>query len=284
MKKIILSADSTCDLSNELIQKFNIDIIPLHITLGEKTYEDSVNIDRQFIFDYYDKHKVLPTTSAPNLAEYMEHFEKYNSEEYDVIHFSISSALSSSYQNSVIASQEFDNVYAIDSKNISNGIAMLILKAYEKVQEGMQAEDIYNYINSIVGKSQVSFVVDSLLFLKEGGRVSALAALSANLLNIRPSIKSYSEKDGSLNVLKKYRGNRGKVYLKYFSDLFSNTDNIDDENLFIVHSGLLDEEIQDIKQEVSKRITFKNIYVNEAGCTISSHCGKNTMGIVFMEK
>lgn len=284
MKKIVLSADSTCDLSSELIQKFNVDIIPLHITLEDKTYEDSVNIDRQFIFDYYDENKVLPTTSAPNIIEYEEHFRKYNREEYDIIHFSISSALSSSYQNSVIASQGFDNVFTIDSKNISNGIALLILKAHEKIKEGMSAKEISDYINSIVGKSQLSFVVDSLLFLKEGGRVSALAALGANLLSIRPSIKSYSEKDGSLDVLKKYRGNRGKVYLKYFKDLFENKERIDDENLFIIHSGLLDEEIEDIKQEVSKRVNFKNIYVNEAGCTISSHCGKNTMGIAFMVK
>lgn len=284
MKKIILSADSTCDLGEELIKKLNIDIIPLHITLGEKTYRDSIDIDRQFIFDYYDQNKVVPSTSAPNIGEYIEHFSKYDKDKYDIIHFSISSALSSSYQNSVLAKSDFNNVYCIDAKSISIGIAILIIKAHDLIKEGKSSAEIYDEIQKTIPKVNISFVVDSLLFLKEGGRVSALQAFGANLLNIRPAIKAFTETNGTLDILKKYRGSRLKVFEKYINDLFKNIDNIDNKYVFVAHSGLPNEEFNFALSKIKEKMKFENIFITQSGCTISSHCGKNTIGISFIEK
>lgn len=280
MKKIIISSDSTSDLGEELINKYDIQIIPLYVNLDGKEYKDGVDMNPDMIYAYHDEHGVLPTTSAPNVNDFIKHFEKWNSDEYDVIHFSIGSSLSSSYQNSFIASQNFDNVYCIDSCNLSTGIGIMIIEACRLRDEGLSTKEIYDRIIELRPKINTSFVVDSLLYLKEGGRASALQAMGANLLNIKPSIVVINEKQGAMEIGTKYRGNTKKVLTKYIKDLLENNDNIANDVAFITHSGTSDENLEFVRAEVAKYKKFENLYITRAGSTISSHCGYNTIGVI----
>lgn len=281
MKKIILSSDSTSDLGDKLIQLHNIHIIPLYINLDGKEYRDGVDINPDMIYEYHDNHGVLPTTAAPNVKDYLDHFKKWDKNEYDIIHFTIGSSLSSSYQNAAIVAEELGNVYVIDSYNLSTGIAILILEAAKLRDEGLPANEIFNRVCDLRNKVNTSFVVDSLLYLKEGGRVSALQAMGANLLNIKPSIIVRNDNHGAMDVGPKYRGNTLKVLQKYVNELFDNSDDIDEEVAFITHSGSTDENLEFVKNEVAKYKNFKNIYITRAGCTVSSHCGYNTIGVIY---
>lgn len=284
MKKIIISADSTCDLSPEFISEHEIAIIPLHIILDGKEYKDMVDINPEFILDYYDKHDMLPTTAAPNIGDYIQHFSKYDKEEYEILHFSIGSALSSSFQNSQLAASEFDNVTCIDSKNLSTGIGMLILQAVRLRDQGQNLNHIHQNILDMIDKVKVSFVVNSLEFLKEGGRVSALAALGASVLSIKPSIKVYTEEDGKLDVGKKYRGNLKKTLSSFVADQMKDNENIDNKTLFITHSIIDNDYIRLVLEEVNKYQKFDNIYITDAGSTVTAHCGKSTVGLIYKEK
>lgn len=281
MKKVILSSDSTSDLGDKLIQKHDIHIVPLYIHLDGKEYKDGIDINPDMIYEYYDKHGVLPTTSAPNIKDYLDHFKKWNMDEYEILHFTIGSSLSSSYQNASIAKEEFENVHVIDSYNLSTGIAMLILEAAKLRDMGMSAEEIFEKVCELKSKIKTSFVVDSLLYLKEGGRVSTLQAMGANLLNIKPSIIVKNDKYGAMEVGPKYRGNTLKVLQKYISELFSESNDVDEEVAFITHSGTTNKNLEFVKHELSKYKNFNNVYITRASCTVSSHCGYNTIGVIY---
>lgn len=281
MKKVILSSDSTSDLGDKLIQMHDIHIVPLYIHLDGKEYKDGVDINPDMIYEYHDKHGVLPTTAAPNVKDYLDYFKKWNKDEYEIVHFTIGSSLSSSYQNATIAAEELGNVYVVDSYNLSTGIGLLILEAAKLRKEGMSAKQIFDKVCDLRSKVMTSFVVDSLLYLKEGGRVSALQAMGANLLNIKPSIIVRNDQFGAMDVGPKYRGNTLKVLQKYISELFNESDDVDDEVVFITHSGTTEENLEFVKHELSKYKNFKNIYITRAGCTVSSHCGYNTIGVLY---
>ncbi|MDO4604638.1 MAG: DegV family protein [Helcococcus sp.] len=281
MKKVILSSDSTSDLGDELIQMHDIHIVPLYIHLDVKEYKDGIDINPDMIYEYHNKNGVLPTTAAPNVKDYLDHFKKWNKDEYEIIHFTIGSSLSSSYQNALIAAEELENVYIVDSYNLSTGIAMLILEVAKLREKGISAEQIFNKVCDLRSKIVTSFVVDSLLYLKEGGRVSTLQAMGANLLNIKPSIIVRNDKYGAMEVGTKYRGNTLKVLQKYISELFNDAKNVNEDIAFITHSGTTEENLEFVKNELSKYKNFKNIYITRTGCTISSHCGYNTIGIIY---
>lgn len=281
MKKVILSSDSTSDLGDKLIQMHDIHIIPLYIHLDGKEYKDCIDINPDMIYEYHDKHGVLPTTAAPNVNDYLDYFKKWNKDEYEVVHFTIGSSLSSSFQNATIAAGELENVYVVDSFNLSTGVGMLILEAAKLRAEGMSAKQIFNNVCDLRSKVMTSFVVDSLLYLKEGGRVSTLQAMGANLLNIKPSIIVRNDKYGAMDVGPKYRGNTLKVLQKYISKQFSQLDDVDEDIVFITHSGTTEENIEFVKSELLKYKNFKNIYITRAGCTVSSHCGYNTIGVLY---
>lgn len=281
MGKIILSADSTCDLNEQFINRYNIQMMPLHVILEEKQYEDGVNITPDVIYETYNKKKILPKTSAPNMGEYMEHFKKWTDEGYQVIHISLGSGLSSSYQNSLLAASEVGNVYTIDSGNLSTGMGHLVIEAAERIEKGIEAEQIVQEINELKGKVQASFVIDNLTYLYEGGRCSALAAFSANLLNIKPCIE-VDNTSGKMNVGKKYRGSLKKVLTNYTKDKLKEHPSIQLNRIFITHSGIDEEYIELVKNTIEETYHFKEIFVTRAGCTISSHCGPNTLGILFM--
>ena len=283
MRKVILSADSTCDFDDILKKRYNVYTCPLHIILGKDDYLDGVNITPDNIYEIYKKHHILPKTAAPNPGEYINFFKKWTDEGFDVIHLNISSELSSSYQNCCTAAEHLKNVYPINSNNLSTGIGLLVIEAAERIEKGMPANQIYEEINDLRSKCHASFVVDSLRFLYEGGRCSALKALGANILNIKPCIEVDNSK-GIMNIGKKYRGTLDKVVERYTTDKLNNLSNLELDRIFITHSGISPEIINIVKETIEDMADFKEILVTRAGCTISSHCGPNTLGVLFMTK
>ncbi|MBZ2175530.1 DegV family protein [Schnuerera sp. xch1] len=281
MKKIILSADSACDLNDTLKERYKVNYHPLHINLGGKQYRDGIDINPDYIYDTYQKDNILPKTSASNPLEYMEYFKKWTDEGFEVIHLCIGSGLSSSYQNCCIAAQELGNIYPIDSCNLSTGIGLLVIEAAERIVKGMSANQIYQELNELKSKVNASFVVDNLTYLYEGGRCSALASMGANILNIRPCIQ-VDNSSGKMSVGKKYRGGLSKVLKQYTIDRLKGQTNLKSDRIFITHSGTSLENIDIVKGTVENLYDFKEILVTRAGCTISSHCGPNTLGILFM--
>lgn len=281
MKKIILSADSTCDLDDRLKERYEVHCQPLHINLGDKQYEDGVNISPDDIYETYERQRILPKTSAPNPKEYIDYFKKWTDQGHEVVHISLGSGISSSYQNACIAAEELGNVYPIDSGNLSTGMGLLVIEAAERIVKGMPAEQISEEINHLKSKVEASFVIDKLTYLHEGGRCSAIAAFSANLLNIKPCIE-VDPTSGNMNVGKKYRGALPKTLKRYTMDKLNGRSDIKLDRVFITHSGTSPENIATVKQTIEEIADFKEILVTRAGCTISSHCGPNTLGVLFV--
>lgn len=283
MHKVILSADSTCDLDDELIEQYAIQIQPLHIILGDKDFQDGIDINPNDIYRTYEKEGILPQTAAPNIAEYINHFKKWTDKGYEVVHISLGSGLSSAHQNSCLAAEELGNVYPVDSGNLSVGMGLLVVEAGDRIEKGMNAKDIQEEIRALKSKVNASFVIDKLTYLHAGGRCSAIEAFSANLLNIRPSIE-VDNTSGIMSVGRKYRGNMQKVLKRYTNDRLSNQGNSATDRLFLTHSGISDENIEAIKDIIEENYFFKEVYVSRAGCTISSHCGPNTFGVMYLSK
>ncbi|MBU5313706.1 DegV family protein [Tissierella carlieri] len=283
MKKIILSADSTCDLNHELIGHHNVNSFPYTILLDENTYKDNVDITPAEIFRVYSEKKILPKTSAINVAEYYSYFKPWIDDGYEIIHVNLGSALTSSYNNCCIVANELKGIYPIDSHNLSTGSALLVLKAANMIKEGLSAKEISDRLNSHRENIHMSFVLDTLDFLHAGGRCSRTSSLGANLLKIKPVI-NVDNKSGAMDLGNKYRGTLNKVIVKYINDKLSSYDNINKENIFIVHSGIDSEYIELAKNTILEHTDFKKIHVTIASCTISCHCGPNTLGIAFETK
>lgn len=283
MNKIILSADSTCDLDEKLREQYSVNEYPLHVILGDNQYMDGVDITADEIYDAYARHHILPRTAAINVEEYISYFKKWTEEGYSVIHFSLGSALSSSHQNCCIAAETLKNVYPIDSHNLSNGIGLLVLEAADRIARGMSADKIVEEVSALRTNVHSSFVLDTLEFLHAGGRCSALMALGANFLHIKPCIE-VDNTSGSMAVGKKYRGSLEKVLQQYTLDKITGCKNLKTDRIFITHSGISPKRIAMVKDIVRKNADFKEIFVMRAGSTISSHCGPNTLGILFMSK
>lgn len=282
MGKIIISSDSTCDLSPELIEKYDIKILPLNIVSETESKKDGVEINAFEVFDYQRKTGKLLKTAATNVAEWEDFFSQFG-KNCEIINFTISSDMSSTFANSRLAASQLGNIYAIDSKNLSTGIGLLILSACEMRDKGMSAAEIAQNIELLKPRVRSSFVIDTLEFLYKGGRCSALAALGANLLKLKPCIEV---KDGVMGVAKKYRGPITEVIKKYVQDKLEGIDKIRLDKVFITHTMepqnhfVVDEVIEYVKQNYD----FENVYETTAGCTVSVHCGPNTLGILFIEK
>lgn len=281
MSKIILSSDSTSDLGEQLKERYNVNYMPLHVHLGDKLYRDGVDIDPVFIYEQFDKEKILPKTAAPNPQEYVDYFKQWTDEGHEVIHISIGSGLSSSHQNAKLAAEEVGNVHVIDSGNLSTGMGHLVIETAERIAEGLPAKQIYEEVLELKSKVHASFVIDTLTYLREGGRCSALTAFSANLLNIKPCIK-VDNTDGNMTVGKKYRGSLSRVLKRYTKDQLKDRPDLKLDRVFITHSGTSQEIIDIVKDTVEEVADFKEILITRAGCTISSHCGPNTLGVLFM--
>lgn len=278
--KIILSADKTCDLTTELMETYDVSTIPYHISLEGNDYTDSIDITPDALYEAYRERKALPKTSAINAYEYTQYFEHWTSQGYAVIHFCLGSALTSSYQNCCVAASELENVYVVDSCNLSSAIGLQIIDCRKMIDEGKEAADIYEYFSHNQQKYHGSFVIDTYEFLKAGGRCSALAAFGANLLNIKVSIE-VDNTSGSMGVGKKYRGKQERVLQQYVKDKLNQYPDIIKDKIFITHSGIDESLVELVKKTIEETMPFENIYVTTASCTISCHCGPGTLGILF---
>lgn len=296
--KIILSADSTCDLDEELKQRYNVHYFPLHINLDGKDYLDNINITPEQVYREYYENKLLPKTSAVNVQEYIDHFRPWVDDGYEVIHVSIGHALSSSYQNCCLAAQELGHVHVIDSCSLSTGTGLTVVAAGKMIKETVEiaakpeagksdpeqiAAMIASKLRSGTSRRHASFILDTLTFLSAGGRCSAVAAFGANMLRLKPCIQ-VDNRDGSMSVGKKYRGTLKKVLTRYVKDQLAMYPDINTDLLFITHSGIPQNYIDLVRETVEETMTFKEIHVTKASCTISCHCGPNTLGILFETK
>lgn len=278
MVGIKITTDSTCDLSEELIRELDLDIMRLYVSLGDKTYRDGKDIFPQDIVKTYEREGILPKTAAVSPEEYSELFEKYKDREA-IIHFSISNKLSANFQNATIAKEGYKNVYLIDTLSLSTGIGLLILEADRLRKEGKSAEEIVRHVTELKPRVQVSFVVDTLEFLHKGGRCSSLAMIAGKILKIHPMLLV---KNGAITVHKKFRGKMNQVLNEYVDALHAEFPNPRKDFAFITHCLCEDEEVEMVKQKVQSLYGFKNLYVTGAGATVSSHCGKGTLGLLFI--
>ncbi|MBO4971619.1 MAG: DegV family protein [Clostridia bacterium] len=283
MKKIKIIADSTCDLSEDIIKKYDISIVPLCILLDGKSYFDGLEITPDEIFRWSDENKTTPKTAAITFEKTLEVFKPFMDNGDDIIFFGISSHMSSTCNVPRIlgAQEDYDRIFVIDSENLSTGIGLQVIKAAELAFEGRTAEEIVDIINADRAKVRASFVVDTLTFLARGGRCTAITAIMANTLKLHPMI---IVKDGKMGVGKKYRGRMSVALSAYVDDLSSQLVNADSKRVFITHSGCEQAIIDLVKEKIEALGYFEEILITQAGGVISSHCGPNTLGVLFYTK
>lgn len=281
---IVITADSTCDLPQELIDKYDIQIIPLSILLGEKVYHDGVDIKPSDIYDFVEKTGELPKTAAVTPSEYHEVFKRFADEGKKIVHIGFSSALSSSYQNACVAAEELECVYCVDSKNLCTAMGLLVLKACDYREKGMDAKRIADKVTRLVPKVSATFVLDGLEYLYKGGRCSSVAKFGANVLGIKPSI-AVDTQTGRLETAKKYRGKTELVYKQYITDRINEIKRIQPDRVVIANSGGVPvDTIAFAKGMLEGRDKFEQVILADAGCTISSHCGPKTLAIFYIKK
>lgn len=281
-KPIVVTVDSPADFSKELAERYGVAVIPLIINLDGASYEDGVDIEPEDIFKAYNENRILPTTSAVPIPAYIDFFSSFTQKGMRVIHISLSSRVSSTYQNAVLAASELEDVFVVDSLSLCTGMALLAIRACSMRDEGLEAEGIVKSLLRAREKIRVSFVIDKLDFLYKGGRCSALASFGANILGIKPCIKMA---DGVLDVGKKYRGKMEQVRLQYIRDEIDMVGNdIDLECAFLVHTGVGEGEMKKAHNYVMSRLKLKELYTVHAGCTITTHCGQNCFAFMYITK
>ena len=280
-EKILIASDSTTDLSDELKSKYGIITMPLSVTLGEKNYLDGVDIDPDSIYAHYEKTGQLPKTNAINITDFEDFFTKHTADGSKMVFFTISSEMSSTYANAKIASERFENVYVVDTKNLSTGGGLLLIYAAELASLGRSAAEIAKECEETAMRVDASFIVDDLEFLHKGGRCSALAAFGANLLQLKPCIVV---EGGKMGVGKKYRGKFSAVLEKYIKERVGDGSNVQPDHIFITHAGCDEKIYNDCVSKVKELIPNGSVHITRAGCTISSHCGRNTLGVLFIRK
>ena len=277
--KICISAESTIDLPKELLEKYKIKTTPFSINFNDKLVEDKEGISKE-IFEFVDKTKILPKTSAVSPDQFAKYFESLK-EKYDaVVHISISSHMSCAYNNACLIAGEMENVFVIDSKNLSTGIALLAIFAKSLVDKGCSVEEVVKLTTEKVDKVRVSFVLDQLKYMHKGGRCNAVTLLGANLLKIKPQIVV---NNGKMSVGKKYRGVLSKVIDTYVDDVISEMVNPDKSLVFITHSSSMTEE-EKIANDKLVAAKFETIHNTFAGGTVCSHCGPGCLGVLYLEQ
>ena len=280
--RVKITSDSTCDLPPDIVSEYNIGIVPLYIIKDEKPYKDQLEITVNDIFEYVESGVGMTRSSALNASEYQDYFTQWLKECDAIIHISISSFFSVCKQNAQLAAENFENVYVVDSLNLSTGSGHVVLDAAIMAQSGMAPERIVEALELLIPKVEASFVIGTLKYLKKGGRCSALAALGANLLKLNPCIEVV---EGKMDVGKKYRGNFDKIILQYVEDKLADRDDIDTRRIFITYPpSMKDELIAKIVEKIKSLRDFDEIINCEAGCIISNHCGPICVGVLFYRK
>ena len=280
-KPVVITADSTCDLSQELKERFSIHTVPLTILLGEDSYYDGVDFTTEDIYKRYREDGTLPKTAAPGIQQLTDFFTQFLEQGCEVVHLDISSELSGTFNNACIAASELEGVHVVDTRMLSTGVGLLALEGAECRDRGMCAADIAEHLRALTDKVDTSFVLDTLEFMWKGGRCSGVAALGANLLYLKPGLEM---KDGKLGVYKKYRGNIQSVYRQYVKERLAGAE-FRPGHVFVTDSGEVPDEILDeLMTMARKAVPGAEIHNTKAGCTVTSHCGPKTLGILFIRK
>jgi len=280
-KPVVITADSTCDLSQEIKERFDIRVIPLTILLGEDSYLDGVDFTAADIYTRYRKDGTLPKTSAPGIQQFTDFFTPILESGCEIVHLDISSDLSSSYNNACIAASELEGVHVVDSRSLGTGLGLLAIEGCECRDRGMSAQEIAEHLRSLTDKVSTSFVLNTLEFMWKGGRCSGVTALGANLLRLKPALEM---RDGKLSVYKKYRGNIQSAYRQYVKERLSSAE-IRPTHVFVYDSGEIPEEtIRELTDMVREAVPGAEVHNSKAGCTVTSHCGPQTVGLMFIKK
>ena len=279
--KVRITADSTCDLSPALVEKWGIEIIPLTVSCGGKNYLDGVEIDQDRLFEITEATGGTAATTAVNVQEYLDVFGRVLEDCDEIVHFTISSAMSACYQNACIAAEELGGVYPVDSENLSTGIGHLVIDACRMAQEGCSGAEIKQKLDEKKKKLDVSFVLSTLEYLRRGGRCTTVAAMGANILKLHPCILV---QNGKMSVGKKYRGNIQACLVQYVKDKLAEPDTLDLTRIFITDSGFDEETRALVEKTVLECAPFEEVIRTRAGCTVSCHCGPGCLGILFYRK
>ncbi len=279
---IKILSDSTCDLSEAILNENGIGLVPLTVIKNDETFKDGMTITPAEIFAHVAAGGSLCSTSANSVGEYEEYFQKYASEYEGVLHINIGSGFSSCYQNACIAAEEYPNVRVVDSQNLSTGQGLVVLEACRLAKECTSLDELTEKVQAFTSRVEASFLLDRLDYMVKGGRCSAAAALGANLLNLKPCIEV---KDGKMGVVKKYRGKYDKCLASYVKDRLADREDVTGEILFVTKTPVTDacySAVMDAVKEYGSY--FQTIYETNAGCTVSCHCGPGTLGVLFVRK
>lgn len=283
MPKVKIIADSTCDLGEALIARYDVAIAPLYVTLGEDSFRDGIDKTAGEVLDYCDKMKQTPKTAATSVGDFIEIFSPYAEAGRDIVFLAISSTMSAEVQNALLAAAEFPErrILCIDSRSLSTGIGLLVIEAAERAEAGMGADAIADEIEALRDKVRAGFVLDTLTYLHRGGRCSGVKALGAAFLSIKPQIDVI---DGNMQPTDKFRGNIRRVASRYVDKQLERIERICPRRVFITHCFFPEDAVAELEAQVRARGYFEEVFVTRAGCVITSHCGRGCIGILFMEK
>ena len=279
--RIKLMADSACDLPRQLAEENDIHIIPIVIIKGNEIFRDDVDINRDDIFSYYEQEHRLCTTSALSEYDYIAEFEKFASDYDHIIYICLGSGFSSMCLNAQRAAEHFPNVHVVDSRNLTTGSGLIVLRAADYIRMGLKVGEILSLLRSLVPKIRTSFVVNSLDYLAAGGRCSSAAAMGANILKIKPSIVL---SDGVMRVGKKYKGSLERCVLSYADDVLKDTSVMLPDKIFITYSVIPEELVEQVREKIEATGRFKEILLSHTGSTVCCHCGPGTLGIIYVSK
>lgn len=281
MKKVVITTDSSSDIPVELAQKLQVPILPIEINIGDKSFTDGVDIVPEDIYLYNDRDGLAAKTSAITIPVYYDFFKQYTDQGCEVVHLSIGAGYSSTYQNSLMAASDLEGVYSVDSRTLHTGILLQILHACQLRDSGMSAADIAADLEQTSRKVRTSFIISRVDYLARGGRCSSVTALGANLLSIRPAVE---QADGRLKVYKKYRGKLTSCCQQYAKEVLTSHGEPDKRWVTVSHSGIDQETLDAVIETVKQTVEFDEMLVLRAGCTISSHCGPDTLSVCFIQK
>lgn len=277
--KIKITSDSTCDLSREQLERYEIDVIPLAVIKDGQVYRDGMDIQPADIFRHVEQGGALCSTSAVNVEDYRSYFSRFTDDYDAVIHINLGSGFSTCYQNAAIAAANFSNVHVVDSMSLSAGQGQLVIEAALLARKGLSPVEICSQLNEIRSRVSISFILDRLEYMQKGGRCSAVMALGGKLLKIKPCI---AVRDGSLKMVEKYRGNFEKCVEKYIKDFLKDRKEMRKERIFITYTDVAPEAVQAARDAVAKYGSFDEVLETRAGCTVSCHCGPGTLGIIYI--
>ena len=285
MSKLIITSDSTCDLSKEILEQYDIKIVPLYINVDGKEFKDGVDITTSEMYKLVEETNTIPKTAATSVGDFIEFFKPFYEEGCEVIYTGISSTMSVTFNNArtaaSILNEDGERIFVVDSGNLSTGIGLLLLKACKARDEGKSAKEVVEIMENLVPKVRSQFVVETLDYLHKGGRCSGVVKFIGNILKLRIQIEVFEK---SMRVAKKTIGPMKKALTLMVQDYINNVENIDDEFIFVTHSEADDSKnfILNLLEPLKEKI--KNLYITKAGCVISSHCGQGCIGILYIEK